>query len=98
IGAADSEIRRAYSFHTPPGDEAGTTEVGFYIKRLPGGAFSEWLFDGDRTGVRFLVQGPFGAMGDAEPATHNICVAGSTGLAPILAIVDAGLATSDRSH
>jgi len=97
IGAADSEIRRAYSFHMSC-DEGGATEVGFYVKRLPGGAFSEWLFEGDHSGERFEVKGPFGAMGDAEPAEENICVAGSTGLAPILSIVDSGLHGSDRSR
>ena len=50
-------MRRAYSFHTPAGDAESTREAGFYIKRLPGGAFSEWLFESDRTGVRFEVHG-----------------------------------------
>ena len=36
----------------PPAPAGGTTEVGFYIKKLPGGAFSEWLFAADRTALR----------------------------------------------
>jgi NAD(P)H-flavin reductase/ferredoxin len=98
IGAADSAVRRAYSFHTPAGDGGGSDAVGFYIKKLPGGAFSEWLFESDRTGVRFEVHGPFGALGDADPAGDNICVAGSTGLAPVLSVIEAGLEASDTSR
>ncbi len=97
IGARDSEVRRAYSFHTPAPAE-GTTEVGFYIKKLPGGAFSEWLFAADRTGVELELLGPFGILGDHDESGHNVCVAGSTGLAPIICMVEDALAASPGSR
>ena len=97
IGARDSEVRRAYSFHTPA-PAGGTTEVGFYIKKLPGGAFSEWLFAADRTGVEMELKGPFGILGDHDESGHNVCVAGSTGLAPIVCMVEDALAASDTSR
>lgn len=97
IGARDSEVRRAYSFHTPAPLE-GTTEVGFYIRKLPGGAFSEWLFAADRTGVEMELKGPFGILGDHDETGHNVCVAGSTGLAPIVCMVEDALAASGTSR
>ncbi|HEX6493410.1 MAG TPA: 2Fe-2S iron-sulfur cluster binding domain-containing protein [Candidatus Dormibacteraeota bacterium] len=97
IGARASEVRRAYSFHTPAPPE-GTTEVGFYIKKLSGGAFSEWLFAADRTGVEMELKGPFGILGDHDESGHNVCVAGSTGLAPIICMVEDALAASATSR
>ncbi|HEX3606014.1 MAG TPA: 2Fe-2S iron-sulfur cluster binding domain-containing protein [Candidatus Dormibacteraeota bacterium] len=95
IGARESEVRRAYSLHTPC-DPAGTTEAGFYIKRLPGGAFSEWLFGADRTGIEMDLLGPFGVLGDQEIIGHNVCVAGSTGLAPVVCLIEAALEGSPQ--
>ena len=97
IGARDSEVRHAYSFHTPAPRE-GTTEVGFYIKKLPGGAFSEWLFAADRAGVEMELLGPFGILGDHDETGHNVCVAGSTGLAPIVCMVEDALAASEGAR
>lgn len=89
IAESGSFVRRSYSFYdAPPApDGAGAMEVGFLVKRLPGGKFSEWLFAEDRSGVKIWLEGPFGVMGVDDLDRDGLCVAGGTGLAPILSIV-----------
>lgn len=89
IAESGSFTRRSYSYYDlPPADDgAPAGEVGFLIKRLPGGRFSEWLFERDRSGTKFWLEGPYGVMGVDEIDRDGICVAGGTGIAPILAIV-----------
>jgi len=88
IAESGSFTRRSYSYYdVPPEEGAPAVEVGFLVKRLPGGRFSEWLFEKDRTGCKFWIEGPFGIMGVDDPDRDGLCVAGGTGLAPILSIV-----------
>jgi xylene monooxygenase electron transfer component len=88
IAESGSFTRRSYSYYNvPPVDGSPTDEVGFLIKRLPGGKFSEWLFAEDRSGTKFWIEGPFGVMGTDDLDRDGICVAGGTGLAPVLSIV-----------
>ncbi|MBA4285484.1 MAG: hypothetical protein C0434_08135, partial [Xanthomonadaceae bacterium] len=88
IAESGSFTRRSYSYYdTPAADGSGATEIGFLVKRLPGGRFSEWLFAEDRTDLKFWVEGPFGVMGIDDLDRDGLCVAGGTGLAPILSIV-----------
>lgn len=88
IAESGSFTRRHYSIcDAPPEADGASSEIGFLIKRLPGGRFSPWLFEADRTGTKFWVEGPFGAMEVDDPDRDGLCVAGGTGLAPILSIV-----------
>lgn len=88
IAESGSFTRRSYSYYdVPPEEGASTSEVGFLVKRLPGGKFSEWLFALDRTNTKFWLEGPFGIMGVDDIDRDGLCVAGGTGLAPILSIV-----------
>ncbi len=89
IAESGSFTRRSYSYYDVPPEDSGAlaTEVGFLVKRLPGGKFSEWLFEQDRTGTKFWIEGPYGIMGVDDPDRDGLCVAGGTGLAPILSIV-----------
>ena len=32
----------------------------FFVRKVPGGEFTEWLFAEDRTGEKVTVSGPFG--------------------------------------
>lgn len=88
IAESGSFTRRSYSYYDVPPEEGGAAgEVGFLVKRLPGGRFSEWLFERDRRGAKFWIEGPYGIMGVDDPDRDGLCVAGGTGLAPILSIV-----------
>ncbi len=88
LAVSGSFVRRSYSFYDAPPDVAGegAREVGFLVKRLPGGAFSEWLFSEDRSNARIWLHGPYGRMGIEPGARDSLGVAGGTGLAPILSI------------
>ncbi|MDF1693551.1 MAG: 2Fe-2S iron-sulfur cluster binding domain-containing protein [Zhongshania sp.] len=96
LAESGSFVRRCFSFSDAPPAEAGVgaTEVGFLIKRLPGGQFSEWLFKEDRTGLKMWLHGPYGVMGIDDADTSGICVAGGTGLAPVLSILEQRLSSS----
>lgn len=100
IAESGSFVRRSYSYYDvpPADDESPAREVGFLIKRLPGGRFSEWLFAEDRSGVKFWIEGPFGVMGVDDHERDGLCVAGGTGLAPILSIVGDRLRRSKKAR
>jgi xylene monooxygenase electron transfer component len=93
LAESGSFVRRSYSFYDAPPDPEGpgTTEVGFLVKRLPGGRFSEWLFAEDRTGTKFWLEAPLGVMAVPPAEAEVLCVAGGTGIAPILSIIADGL-------
>jgi toluene methyl-monooxygenase electron transfer component len=88
---------RSYSFCDTPA-AGGLREVSFLVKRLPGGRFSERLFSLARPGLAMQLQGPFGQMGVADADAHAVCVAGGTGLAPMLSILGDRLARSQRAR
>lgn len=100
LAPSGSFVRRDYSFYdpAPAPDGDGAREVGFLIKRLPGGAFSEWLYSQDRTDVKLWLEGPMGTMGFDEFDRDGLCVAGGTGLAPILSIVSHRLQVSKKAR
>lgn len=85
-------VRRAYSMAHPPRPDA--TVLEFVIKAKPGGSASTWLFDEISSGDQLIVEGPYGRA-YAQPNSNRpvLCVAGGTGLAPILAITEQLLIT-----
>ena len=99
LAESGSFVRRCFSFSDAPPSESGmgAGEVGFLIKRLPGGQFSEWLFSEDRTGRKMWLHGPYGVMNVDDQDVSGLCVAGGTGLAPVLSILEQRLATSNTS-
>jgi len=100
LAESGSFTRRSYSYYDSPpvSGDGSVSEVGFFVKRLPGGRFSEWLFERDRSGTKFWIEGPFGALGLDEPDRDGLCVAGGTGLAPILSIVGDRLQRSQQAR
>lgn len=88
---------RAYSFCDAPAP-GGNAQVSFLIKRLPGGHFSERLFAVARQGLTMRLRGPFGSMGIVDGEADALCVAGGTGLAPMLSILRDRLRRSGSSR
>ncbi len=70
--------------------ERGTGRLRIVIKELPGGKFSEWLFGGsDPAGTELGVFGPLGAATfRPEERRDVLCIAGGSGIAGMMAIVD----------
>jgi len=85
-------LPRSYSFARPPQLEAAT-EVSFFIRHVPGGEFTDWLFTEQRTGTALELSGPYGNFYQRDGDGPMICVAGGSGLAPIKALIEDGAAT-----
>lgn len=67
----------------------GAGRLDFLVKRKPGGRFSDWLFDPAREGVRIEVFGPIGrATFSPSAAKHLLIVAGGSGIAGMMAILE----------
>lgn len=75
---------RAYSMSNLPNADG---EWHFQIRRVAGGAGTEVLFDQLTTGDEVGLDGPYGLAFLREDAPRDIiCVAGGSGLAPMLSI------------
>ena len=78
---------RAYSMSNVPNDDG---DWQFIIKRMPDGQASNRLFDACRIGDRLPLDGPFGLSFLRKDVPRPIvCIAGGSGLSPILSIVRA---------
>jgi toluene monooxygenase electron transfer component len=81
---------RAYSMSNLPNAE-GLWQ--FIIRRVPGGAGSNALFDALEVGEQIALDGPYGHAHLREDSPRDIvCIAGGSGLAPMLSIVRGALA------
>lgn len=80
---------RDYSMANPPGAD----ELVFHIRAIAGGRVSAWLAENLRPGDAVRLEAPFGTS--YYRAAHRgpvLALAGGSGLAPILSIVEAALA------
>ena len=69
--------------------DRATSRLRLVVKELPGGKLSEWLFGGDPTGAEVAVFGPLGrATFHPEEGKNILCVAGGSGIAGMMAIID----------
>ncbi len=78
-------VMRSYSMANPR-DESGL--LRFYVKVLAAGAMSEYVSARARPGDAIGVLGPFGHFYLRPPIRPIVMVAGGTGLAPMLAILE----------
>jgi|FaiFalDrversion3_1042247.scaffolds.fasta_scaffold00025_11 NAD(P)H-flavin reductase/ferredoxin len=77
--------KRAYSMSNSP-SQADRFE--FVIKRIPNGLATTYLFEKARLGELFQIEGPYGfAYLREEDPRDILCIAGGSGISPILAIV-----------
>jgi ferredoxin-NADP reductase/ferredoxin len=78
------DIARSYSFGTPCNEQGTLT---FYVRKVPGGKLSSFLNDQDAVGQRVMVEGPSGDFWLRDGNTPLLMIAGGSGLAPILAML-----------
>ncbi|MFZ5474745.1 MAG: FAD-binding oxidoreductase [Pseudomonadota bacterium] len=79
-------VMRSYSIANRPADD-GTLE--FHIRRAPNGLFSTQLFEALQPGDRLRIRGPIGEFFLREDSPRDVlCVAASTGFAPIKGILE----------
>jgi NAD(P)H-flavin reductase/ferredoxin len=88
-GVVEDELRetRSFSFASAPGEKP-TSRVSFYVRHVPGGTFTSWLFRDAMPGQRLEGHGPYGDFWLRPGAAPLLCVAGGSGLAPIKAILE----------
>lgn len=84
------EEGRNYSFAAAPAKGERNILV-FHIRHVPGGAFTGWLHKEDRMGAKLRVIGPHGQFALRNSTNPILCVAGGTGMAPILSLLEQGL-------
>ncbi|MES9969990.1 MAG: 2Fe-2S iron-sulfur cluster binding domain-containing protein [Candidatus Thiodiazotropha sp.] len=82
--AALPHVQRSYSFATPAQPNG---QVRFFVRRIPGGVFSSYINDTDVMGQAVTVEGPKGEFWLRPAETPLLFVAGGSGLAPILALL-----------
>lgn len=78
---------RAYSFAVPP-DAGGNREVSFFIRHVPGGMFTDLLFAGGLDDKTIRVHGPSGNFWLRDSRASMICIAGGSGLAPLVSMLE----------
>ncbi len=79
-----SEQTRSYSFSSGTDDDL----VSFLIKNTPGGLMTGYLDERATVGDQLELTGPMGSFFLREPVRPILLLAGGTGLAPILAILE----------
>lgn len=91
--SAMSDAPRSYSFSTAPGNDR---QVSFTVRRVPGGRVSGHLVDKARVGESVTVRGPGGHFYMRPGQEPVLMVAGGSGLAPILAMLQDMKRTGDK--
>lgn len=74
---------RSYSFSSAPGE----ARIGFLIKKIPGGVMSSWL-ERAEVGMKLDLTGPLGSFYLRDVQRPLLFLAGGTGLAPFLAMLE----------
>ncbi len=82
---------RAYSIANAP-QPGGCLELEFYIRHVPGGMFTDLLFGADFVGKIVKVHGPSGNFWLRESRAPLLAIAGGSGLAPLLSLLNAAAA------
>lgn len=94
ISVPGTDQTRSYSFSTG----ADSRHLSFLIKYASGGAMSEYLAQRCAVGDRLELTGPMGSFFLRESSRPLLLLAGGTGLAPVLSILEtlAAARTADR--
>lgn len=94
VQALDTEIpARCYSFAHAAGEE-GTKEISFFVRRVPNGRMSHWMLDPSSLNRRVKLNASLGEFHLRPGSGALVCVAGGSGLAPLIALLE-GAATTD---
>ncbi len=80
------DAARSYSFSTAPAQE-GRCEISTFVRHVPGGRFTDHIFGPDPFADTYEVDGPHGNFYLREGKEPLICIAGGSGLAPILSLL-----------
>jgi CDP-4-dehydro-6-deoxyglucose reductase len=76
--------RRSFSIASPPHD---SELLELHVRRVPGGRFTDALFETLRAGSLLKIEGPFGQFIYRETDMPALLIAGGTGFAPLKAML-----------
>ncbi|HWR95368.1 MAG TPA: fatty acid desaturase [Arenimonas sp.] len=82
-------VSRSYSFATPAQPDG---QVSFFVRKVPGGVFSTAVNEQDFVGQPMQVDGPSGNFWLRPGDAPMVLLAGGSGLAPVLALLQDALA------
>lgn len=94
LGVPGTDLHRAYSFSSMP--HGG--EVSFLIRNVPNGKMSGYLTGAAKPGDEIKLAGPLGSFYLRAVERPVLMLAGGTGLAPFLAMLDKVVATGGSTH
>jgi len=77
---------RAYSFASA--GHADPKQLSFFIRAVPNGEVSNWFVSEAAIGDSLQIEGPSGDFHLRESLAPMICIAGGSGLAPVLSILE----------
>lgn len=89
-------VKRSYSFANVPDANGTSRHAEFFIRKVPGGRFTEWLFSNAKVGDALIVNAPFGEFVLRESSAPILCIAGGSGLAPVLSLLKGALQSLRR--
>jgi p-cymene monooxygenase electron transfer component len=81
-----SATHRSYSFATAP-EATGGNRVTFFVRHVPGGVFTDQLFGGTAHNLSFELDGPHGNFWLRAGKGPLLCIAGGSGLAPLMSLL-----------
>lgn len=84
VSVPGTGLHRSYSFSSAPGAEVGS----FLIRNLPGGVMSGYLSGRAQPGDAVTLTGPMGAFYLRPVTRPQLWLAGGTGLAPFLSMLE----------
>lgn len=77
-------LTRSYSFSSPP----GASEAAFVVRNVPNGRMSQFLAEEAEAGQKMTFSGPYGSFYLREMKRSVLLLAGGTGIAPFLSMLD----------
>ena len=95
VGSA-AGVTRSYSFANVPDANGTSRSAEFFIRQVPGGRFTEWLFGEAKIGDSLDVNAPFGEFVLRDSSAPILAVAGGSGLAPVLSMLEGALQSLKR--
>ncbi|HEY9135843.1 MAG TPA: 2Fe-2S iron-sulfur cluster binding domain-containing protein [Pseudomonadales bacterium] len=84
-----TDLPRSYSFAQAPGKN--DQELHFFVRAVPNGELSNWLLGDKATGTEVTLEGPYGDFYLRSGDGPMLCIAGGSGLAPVLSLLEDAL-------
>lgn len=98
VAPADGTLpARCYSF-AHAGASTGETNISFFIRKIPDGNLSHWLTDEANIGKAIELSAVSGECYLREDDSPLLCVAGGSGLSPIVAILEGALSSGQDTR